>query len=228
MHRNLSNRRAKEAELNPMRIKSESSNEFVHLQAPIPGHAGATGEQLCFEQPVTHADSRYSGSTSRLSNGVHADAEVTHLREDTKPAQADMERGSWNRSQDHNARRRSADEALKLKADIKTMELRIANLERSEARLKGQIRQKVENLKDMKVEVDRARAEALRAEEARDDMEVGIQDLQQRFERYKRWWLTDYYSMKVILELVPNKDDVRDIALGAQARFKAHCKEVPQ
>lgn len=113
-----------------------------------------------------------------------------------------------------------------LKSDIAALNNRIAELECSEARLKSKIRQKVESMKDMKVEIGQAQAEALRAEEKRESMTALVQQLEGDLERYRRWWLTDYYSLKVVLDLVPNKRDVRAIALSSQARFDSHCRQL--
>ena len=115
-------------------------------------------------------------------------------------------------------------ESAKLKTEIALLRARIQSLERSENRLKQQIRDKLETMKDMKVEMDQAKNEALEAEERREETTVHVQELERDLEKYQGWWLTDYYSLKVVLGLVPNKQDVKHIALASRARFKEHTR----
>lgn len=107
---------------------------------------------------------------------------------------------------------------------MKAVKLRLQILERSEARLKAQARERAERIKDMKVEVEQAQREALKAGDPGEGMKETIEGLEQGLERelekYQGWWLTEHYSLKVMLGLVPNKKDVKAIAMAAQARFE--------
>lgn len=106
------------------------------------------------------------------------------------------------------------------------MKERIEKLERSEKRLKIQLQGKAESVKDAKVTMEEARTEWLKAEERLEEKERSVEALQREAERYRGWWLTEYYSLKVVLGLVPNKEDVEVLASSARARFVAYSDAV--
>ncbi|KAJ3494081.1 hypothetical protein NMY22_g20125 [Coprinellus aureogranulatus] len=121
--------------------------------------------------------------------------------------------------------RQITNDRAKLTAEIDALRSQIEGLHRAEKRLKSRLRDKTEGMKDMNVELDEARAEAVQLEEQMEGMKVKGQVLQSNLERYRRWWLTDYYSLKVVLGLVPNQEEVKHIAEGAHGRYKAHSTE---
>ncbi|TEB19264.1 hypothetical protein FA13DRAFT_1719018 [Coprinellus micaceus] len=125
-------------------------------------------------------------------------------------------------------RANAASEATRLNtqfaAEINTLKERIAEIERSERRLKLQLQRKAESVKDAKVEKDEARTEWLKAEEKLEEMERTVETLRREAERYRGWWLTEYYSLKVVLGLVPNKQDVEVIASSARGRFVTYSE----
>ena len=110
-------------------------------------------------------------------------------------------------------------EAAKLKAEIAALTRRIREYERSERRLKKQMGVKAELIKDARGERDEARTECVKAEEALEEKEQTLEIVTREANRYRGWWLTDYYSLKVVLGLVPNKKEVEAICAASRDRF---------
>lgn len=79
-----------------------------------------------------------------------------------------------------------------------------------------------ELLKDTKGERDEARTECMKAEEALEERGLQLEAMTREADRYRGWWLTDYYSLKVVLGLVPNKKDVEVIGAAAHSRFATY------
>ena len=79
------------------------------------------------------------------------------------------------------------------------------------------------------MEADRSQTELLKFEEAASTLakaekkimklQASVATLKRDGDKFRRWWLTDYYSLKVVLELVPNREDVETIASSSHARF---------
>lgn len=104
---------------------------------------------------------------------------------------------------------------------IDSLNVRIHGLERTERRLKKQLLEERERLKDSKVDAEGARNSLVLMEEKICEAEATIAALRQDVERFRGWWLNEYYSLKVLLTLVPqeSKGDVRHIVHAAHARF---------
>jgi hypothetical protein len=81
---------------------------------------------------------------------------------------------------------------------------------------------KAELLKDARGERDEARTECVKAEEALEEKEKTLEVVTREANRYRGWWLTDYYSLKVVISLVPNKEEVEAISAASRDRFAAY------
>jgi predicted RNase H-like nuclease (RuvC/YqgF family) len=117
-------------------------------------------------------------------------------------------------------------QVMRLNNDIKMLKGHIERLERAERRLKDQLRKKSECVKDAKGQMEEARSECVIAEENLEEKEQAMEALGREADRYRGWWLTEYYSLKVVLGLVPNKDDVEVIAASARGRFATYSEAV--
>ncbi|KAF6761428.1 hypothetical protein DFP72DRAFT_1062420 [Ephemerocybe angulata] len=91
---------------------------------------------------------------------------------------------------------------------ISDLENRVKSLERSNNRLKGQLERQRELRKGYQ---DRPRRSANPTNEAR---------------RYRGWWLTEYYSLKVLGQLVPYPENVSAIMASAHARYEAYSESL--
>jgi chromosome segregation ATPase len=111
-------------------------------------------------------------------------------------------------------------ERIKEEADM--LKRRVQLLARSEERLKQKLAERKEELKDVTTELQGTRTELILAEEKMGEMGDQLQLTRGEFEKYRRWWLTEYYSLKVVLELVSKRDNVEEIASASRARFFAH------
>jgi DNA-binding transcriptional regulator GbsR (MarR family) len=119
------------------------------------------------------------------------------------------------------ARGRSRD-LQKVKEEVAMLAHRVQALEHVENRLKRKLAERKEELKDVMTELQGTRTELILAEEKIEEMGVQLQLAGGEFEKYRRWWLTEYYSLKVVLELVSRRDNVEEIAAASRARFIAH------
>lgn len=89
-------------------------------------------------------------------------------------------------------------------------------------------------MKDAQIEADRVQTELLKLEEAASilakaektimKLQTSVATLKCDGDKFRRWWLTEYYSLKVVLELVPNREDVETIASASHARFSTYSK----
>ncbi|KAJ3510731.1 hypothetical protein NMY22_g15882 [Coprinellus aureogranulatus] len=137
-----------------------------------------------------------------------------------------------NEEREHRSRLRSArrEQAApevtqsnhQLAADLLSMKSKIQNLERSQGRYKTQLQMKAEQVKDMKVELEEARTQLGLMEEKMDEMVEEARILARELQRYRAWWVTEYYSLRALLGMIPNKADVEAIASSAEDRFKIH------
>ena len=102
----------------------------------------------------------------------------------------------------------------------------ILRLERSEQHLKRKLAEKAELFKDMKVERDEARTEWLRAEERLEERGELLSAINRDLDRYRGWWLTEYYCLKVVLKLIPDweRKGVEAISASSLARFEEHSR----
>jgi chromosome segregation ATPase len=122
------------------------------------------------------------------------------------------------------ARRCGARELARVKEEANILKHRVRVLERSERSLKRKLAERKEELKDVMTELQGTRTELILAEEKLGDMGTRLHLVQREFEKYRGWWLTEYYSLKVVLELVSRRDNVEEIAASSRARFFAHSR----
>ena len=111
---------------------------------------------------------------------------------------------------------------------------RIQRLERSKGRLQEQLQDAKESLQDARREAESAQTELLKVDEAacalvKAEERVKIlrnvaKALRNDGDKFRRWWLTEYHSLQVVLKLVPNPEDVEAISASAGARFEAYSK----
>ncbi|KAF6744226.1 hypothetical protein DFP72DRAFT_1078932 [Ephemerocybe angulata] len=105
------------------------------------------------------------------------------------------------------------------------LKARIVELERSEKRLKKQLQQKREELKDDRSELGGIRLEVVDALERVDEQKKQIANLRKQIDRFRSWWLNEYHFVKVLLDIVPNPKDVEVIANSSHSRYKVYCAE---
>lgn len=124
-----------------------------------------------------------------------------------------------------------AGERIRLERAIQTIDAfkaRIRTLERSEQRLKKQVKEEKDRLKDCKADAEGTLSLMVLAEEKVCELEAVIAELRQDVDRYRRWWLTEYYSLRALLALLPNdsQQDVKHIAESAHARFATFSRRL--
>lgn len=113
--------------------------------------------------------------------------------------------------------------------NIKGMKTRIRRLEEAKRSLRERLQDKGEALKDALMEAETAQTALLRVEDcaaqlatAREEIEdtkATIEDLKVEAAKYRRWWLTEYHSLKVVADLLHNRDEVQDIISSSHERF---------
>ncbi|TEB24444.1 hypothetical protein FA13DRAFT_1714729 [Coprinellus micaceus] len=123
---------------------------------------------------------------------------------------------------------KAATQAAKFAAEIEVLKGRIRELESSERRLRDKLAIRGELLKDARGEREEARTECVKVEEALEEKEKTLEAVTNEANRYRGWWLTDYYSLKVVLGLVPNKEDVEAIASASRDRFITYSAALRQ
>ncbi|KAJ3546961.1 hypothetical protein NMY22_g1842 [Coprinellus aureogranulatus] len=116
----------------------------------------------------------------------------------------------------------------KIAAEIEELKRRVIALQRAESSLKARLRNKSEAMKDTKGELQEARTECLKAEEALDEKEREVETLQREADRYRGWWLSEYYSLKVVLGMMPYRKDVEAMASSAKDRYRAYASAIKQ
>ena len=106
---------------------------------------------------------------------------------------------------------------------VKAMKARILALERSERRLKSRLIEEKESLKDTKADLEAAQYQASILEERVDQEVAARKQVAAELERYRGWWLNEYYSLKVALQMIADPDDgVAAMQESSHARFKIH------
>lgn len=113
-------------------------------------------------------------------------------------------------------------ELERVRAEADVLKHRVEVLTRSERRLQKKLAERKESSKDIMTDLQGTRTELIFAEEKIADMDVQLQLIKAEFEKYRRWWLTEYYSLKAVLELVSSRDNVEEIASSSRARFLAY------
>ncbi|TEB28676.1 hypothetical protein FA13DRAFT_1711685 [Coprinellus micaceus] len=119
----------------------------------------------------------------------------------------------------------ASQERLRLEGAIQvidTLNNRIGAMERTEQRLKKQLREEKERLKNSKADAEGALHLLVMAEEKIAEAENQVVAMRDDVDRYRRWWLTEYYSLKVVLAKLSHADriDVYHIFEAAQERFE--------
>ncbi|KAJ3503517.1 hypothetical protein NMY22_g18225 [Coprinellus aureogranulatus] len=105
---------------------------------------------------------------------------------------------------------------------IAELKARIQDLERSEKRLKDRLGEKGEELKDHKEEAKGRLLLLVEAESKLEEMEHSLRNAQVEGNRYRNWWLSDYHSLKAVIQLIPRRHDVEAIASSSLARYKTY------
>lgn len=109
---------------------------------------------------------------------------------------------------------------------IDSLNVRIHKLERSEQRLRRQLKDEKDRTKNSKAEAEGTLNLLVLAEEKVCEIEAVMAALRQDVDRYRAWWLTEYYSLKALLAMIPRdrRGDVYHIAESAHARFATFSK----
>jgi hypothetical protein len=109
---------------------------------------------------------------------------------------------------------------------IDSLNLRIHKFEKNEQRLKRQLREEKDRVKNSKAAEEGTLNLLVLAEERVCEVDAMMAVLRQDADRYRAWWLTEYYSLKALLVMLPHDrlDDVHHIAESAHARFATFCK----
>jgi hypothetical protein len=106
---------------------------------------------------------------------------------------------------------------------MQALNARIRALEKSERRLKGRLAEEKEALKDAQTEARAAQHQASILEERLDNEGLAYQHVMRELERYRGWWLNEYYCLKVALRLITEPDDgVLAMRESSHARFMVH------
>lgn len=104
---------------------------------------------------------------------------------------------------------------------IDSLNIRIHKFERNEQRLRRQLKEEKDRMKDSKAEAEGALRLLVLAEEKICEIEAAMAILRQDVDRYRGWWLTEYYSLKALLSMIPRdrRGDAYHFAEAAHARF---------
>lgn len=108
---------------------------------------------------------------------------------------------------------------------IEALNRQIRVLEQSERRLKTRLCEEKEFVKDIKAEFEAAQNEALILAERLHNEKVNLKESTRDLERYRGWWLNEYYSLKVALQMIPDEDlddGVQAMAASSHAQFVVH------
>ena len=111
---------------------------------------------------------------------------------------------------------------LQLTTEVQNLRTKIQAMERSQQRYKAQLRQKAEQLKDKRTVTEEARSQLIVAEEKADEMEGLVRVLSRELHQFRRWWLTEYLSLRALSELVPDRQDVAVLLTSAEERFQVY------
>ncbi|KAJ3507091.1 hypothetical protein NMY22_g17040 [Coprinellus aureogranulatus] len=106
---------------------------------------------------------------------------------------------------------------------------RISRLQRANCKLKEKLQDRLEALKDARMEAEAAQTNLMKVEEAHSqlalsqarlgEMKESVKGLKREVRQFRRWWLAEYTSLKVVVSLLPASEDVTEISSSADARF---------
>ncbi|KAJ2914413.1 hypothetical protein MD484_g6008, partial [Candolleomyces efflorescens] len=105
-------------------------------------------------------------------------------------------------------------------ASNEDLEMQARRLQRSEKRLKSQLLQLKEDMKDVQGELQETRTEFLNAMERLDEEEARAMDLETGVDQFRRWWLNEYHFVRLLLQMVPDPREVEVIAASSHARYR--------
>lgn len=82
------------------------------------------------------------------------------------------------------------------------------------------------------MEAEKAEAELMKNEDARAQLAAAEEKLQELAEamkiakrdatKFRRWWLAEYHSLKVVVSLLPDSGDIEHFLSSSQARFASY------
>lgn len=104
---------------------------------------------------------------------------------------------------------------------IEELRARLICLERSEKRLKIQSRLRSEALRDIKAEARGSLLLLVEAESKLVEAEGSLEATRKERDRYRNWWLTEFHSLKAVIQLIPRRHDVEAIASSSLARYRS-------
>lgn len=110
----------------------------------------------------------------------------------------------------------------KLVTEAQGLRDHVQRLERALQRSKTRLQQKSEQVKDGMAILEETRTQLVMAEEKVEEMENLACVLSKDLNQFRSWWLTEYLSLRALLELVPEKADVEPLMSSAEARFKVY------
>ena len=123
----------------------------------------------------------------------------------------------------------------RLQESINNMNLRIKRLERAKAKLQERLQDREDSLKDARMEAEAMQAQLSRVEDATallgianqkvEKLTEKMRDLKDKVAKFRRWWLTEYHSLKVVSALLPNPDEVVEILSSSQDRFLSFSED---
>lgn len=103
------------------------------------------------------------------------------------------------------------------------LKARIQTLERAERRVKTRLVQEKENTKDVRADLGAAQHRVSILEERLDNECIAQQRILAELERYRGWWLNEYYCLKVALQMIAEPDDgVEAMRESSRARYMIH------
>ncbi|KAF6751822.1 hypothetical protein DFP72DRAFT_850335 [Ephemerocybe angulata] len=114
-------------------------------------------------------------------------------------------------------------------ATIRDLNAKIKELEASRTRIKKNLRNRCEALKDARDELTAVIHEVTELQKGADRQEEQLQSLRGEVDRYRGWWLNEYIFVKILLGLVPRPADVCVIAAASHSRYRTFCSpDAPQ
>lgn len=111
--------------------------------------------------------------------------------------------------------------------DIGELQARIRRLEQSERRLKRQLVEGGDRLANKEVELGEVRRALHTLEDVCEEQKESVRELEGGVDRYRRWWMNEFYSLKVALSLARDPSDRGILAMkeSSQARFMTWSAE---
>lgn len=106
---------------------------------------------------------------------------------------------------------------------IDVLNARIQAQQLLESRLKKQLADEKERIKNSKAEAEGLMTLLVLAEENIEQARAMSATLKLNVDRYRGWWLTEYYSLRAITALLPadQMEDVSHIVQSAHSRFES-------